>query len=119
MRTDLTATLAGTAVRGVLSCAAFEEMLADQSWADFSAALDGGDPRLVRRVLRACLRAAGDLRPVEIVAEVDRLIEQAGVIPCHAFAVRLVNDALTKAETARKNFPAAAAPPAPTAAGTP
>lgn len=109
MRTDLTATLAGSEVRGVVTVAAWEEMVGERTWAEFLGALDAGDPRLIRAVLRACIRAAGDLRPLDVPGEVDRLIEEAGVIACHAFAVRLVNDALHKAETARKNGPAAGA----------
>jgi hypothetical protein len=108
MRTDLTAELAGATIRGVVTVGALEEMIGDRSWDAFTAAMDSGDPRVTRAVLRAVLRAAGDYRPLEIPAVVDRLIEEAGLVACHAFAIRLVNDAMTKAESARKNSPAAA-----------
>lgn len=108
MRTDLTAQLAGVKVRGVVTVGALEEMIGARGWAAFSAAIDGGDPLVTRDVLRATLRAAGDFRALEIPSLVDRLMEEAGLVACHAFAIRLVNDAMTKAETARKNSPAAA-----------
>jgi hypothetical protein len=108
MRTDLTQEIAGHQVRGVVTIGALEEMIGTRTWGEFTAALDSGDPRITRTVLRAALKAAGDLRPLEVAAEVDRLIEAAGVYECHAFALRLINDALNKAETARKNSPAAA-----------
>jgi hypothetical protein len=103
MRTELTADLAGCQVRGVITIGTFEEMLGGLSWQSFTEALEAGDPRIVHAVLRASLKAAGDLRPLEIVRESARLLEEAGVQECHTFAVRLINDALSKAETARKN----------------
>jgi hypothetical protein len=119
MRTDLTQEIAGCQVRGVVTIGALEEMIGAKSWAEFTAALDGGDPRITRVVLRAAIKAAGDLKPLEVSAEVDRLIEAAGVYECHAFALRLINDALNKAETARKNSPAAAPNEATAAETTP
>jgi hypothetical protein len=107
MRTELTADLAGATIRGVVTMGAFEEMIGDRAWDAFTAAMDSGDPRVTRAVLRAVLRAAGDFRALEIPAVVDRLIEEAGLGACHTFAIRLVNDAMTKAETVRKNSPAA------------
>lgn len=118
MRTELVAELAGSRVRGVVTAAGIYEMAGSDRWVDFTEALDGGDPRVVRRVLTVAIRDTKDLRPLDVAPEVDRLFEQAGVRACHEFAVRLFNDAWGKAETARKNSPAVAAPesPAPTTA---
>ena len=118
MRTDLVESLAGSNVRGVVTVGALEEMIAGLSWSAFTDALESGDPRTVRSVLRAAMRAAGDLRPVDVENEATRLIEEAGLNPCHAFALRLVQDALSKVETARKNSRAVPADAAPAADGT-
>lgn len=120
MRTDLTAVLAGITVRGAVPASAWDDILGTGSYREFVASLNDGDPRVVRQVLRAAFRAAGDLKPLEIADEVDRLIEAAGVEACQRFAVRLIEDALTKAETAMGNSPAAdgAGHQTPTAADT-
>lgn len=108
MRTDLTHDLAGVPVRGVVTIGALVEMVPEGlRWQTFCNDLDAGDFRIVRSVMRAAMKAAGDLRPIEVLAEVDRLLEEAGLVACHAFAVRLFNDAMLKAETVRKNSPAA------------
>lgn len=108
MRTDLTRVIAGSQVRGVVTIGALDEMIGTATWDGFMRALLLGDPRTVRATLRATLRAAGDLRPLDIEAEAARLIEEGGVATCAEFCAVLVQDAIDKAETARKNSPAAA-----------
>lgn len=110
MRTDLTAEIGDARVRGVVTVGALLE-IAD-AWPEMDALarrLAVGDVRPVRAVLIACLKATGDLRPLEVTTEVDRLIETAGIEPCARFAERLLIDAFNKAETATRDFPQAGA----------
>ena len=118
MRTDLTETLGGVRVRGVVTVAALDGMIGTRTWQRFMEDLDVGDPRVVAAVLTETLKAAGELRPIEVAAEVPRLIETAGIRACAVFALRLVLDAISKAETARKNSPAAEPIPGPAATQT-
>lgn len=108
MRTDLTRDLAGSRVRGVVTIGALDEMIGAATWDGFMRALLLGDPRTVRATLEAVMRAAGDLRPLDVVAEAKRLMEEAGIAACAEFAATLVQDAIDKSETARKNSLAAA-----------
>lgn len=111
MRTDMTRELAGSQLRCVVTIGALEDMLGDRPWDDFMRSLFLGDPRTVRAVLRATAKAAGDLRPLEAVREVDRVMEVAGFAECAQFAADLIQHAIDKAEAERKNFPAVAPQP--------
>lgn len=118
MRTELTATLAGGPVRGAVTIGALIEIAEHRD--DFREVVQRcatANATTIRAVLRACLAAAGDLKPLQVAAEADRLIEQAGLSACGEFAVRLLQDAFDKAETAAGKSPAAASPTATEAAG--
>ncbi len=110
MRTDLTARLVGANVRGVVTVGALLEIAEHRD--DFAEVMQRcarGDANTIRAVLVACMRAAGDLRPVEIPDEANRLIEDAGLGETGMFAVRLLTDAFEKAETSAGNSAAAGA----------
>jgi hypothetical protein len=80
------------------------------SYEDWALALSYGDPRVLRRALRAMLRSAGDLAPLQADAEADRLMTEAPVRDLHRLVERAVRHALDKVETALGNSPAASAP---------
>lgn len=105
MRTDLTATLAGSQVRGVITGLAWDEIIGDAEWASFMDALHAGDPRVVRRVLECAVRDAGDLRPLDAAAEVKRLMAEAPLRDLQAFALRLMAHAIAKVDVALGNSP--------------
>lgn len=116
MRTEITTDLAGVPVRAVVTCGALIEIAAHRD--DFRAVLArclGGNVGDIKAVLGATLRAAGEMKPAEIAAEVPRLIEEAGLAACGEFCVRLLQDAFDKAEQSAGESPApeeAATPPA-------
>lgn len=114
MRTEITAELAGTPVRAVVTCGALIDIASYRD--DFRAVIGrcaSGNVGDIMTVLKAVLRAAGDLEPLEVAAEAPRLIEQAGLAACGEFCVRLLQDAFDKAEQS------AGESPAPEAATTP
>ena len=104
MRTDLTQDLAGTTVRGVVTIGALIEIAEHRDdFALLSRRIHEANAPDVRAVMRACLRAAGDLKPLDVNSEVDRLIEEAGLQVCSQFCDRLLVYAFNKTETARVN----------------
>ncbi len=109
MKTDITEAVGSSKVRVVVRATAWADMIGDQNYEEWLTSLHFGDPRLVRRALSVMLRDAGDLKPLQVDAEVDRLIEEEGVNPVAVLVQRAVKHALAKTEDVTKNSPAGAA----------
>lgn len=111
MRTDITETVGSSRVRVVVRATAWAEMIGDENYENWVASLHFGDPRIIHKALMIMMRDAGDLKPLQIQSEVERLMEEEGVAPLTQLVQRAITHALTKVEEATKNSPAGAVDP--------
>lgn len=109
MRTDITVEIDGNRIRGVINALSWDAMIGALDFHEFQRAVATCDPRTTRRILTAAIGAAGDLPPLKIAPEVDRLMEELPLREVGFFALRLIEDALDKTERASKNSLAAEA----------